>query len=232
MVRTMVKVVLALAAAGLFAFGGICIRSAIQLRAAVKEMERPLIDMPIDLSRPGEYSQEMPPVKEYFHGLALRVRIPAGTLSNRQPDQLLAGLRGEVIVNMPDGKVIHRFGFSEEDFLCPTGRDVTQGSLYFAFVDRIPQYAGEQSRLTVRVDQSGAALAGVEQTLTAAYALCGLDSLNVLILAGIGTVSVLAGLGIAIPVAVSLRKPKKVNLVQPDDPGDIQHDAEGCMGTR
>ncbi len=190
-------------------------------------MEGPLIEMPIDLSRPGEYSQEMPPVKEYFHGLALRVRTPAGALSNRQSDQFLAGLRGEVIVSMSDGKVIHRFGFSEDDFFCPAGRDVAQGFLYFAFVDRIPQYAGEQSRLTVRVDQPAAALAGVEQTLTVAYALCGLDSLNVLILAGIGTVSVLAGLGIAIPVAVSLRKPKKVIAVQPGDPGDAHRDAEG-----
>ena len=186
-------------------FGGICLKEAFAMNDVIKEMKKPLVQMPIDISKPITVSKELPPVREYFHGLGLWIELKTTEKDESVLGTLVEGIGGVVSITEADDEVIHRFTIKEDDLICYPSRQGVDKSAYIAFLERIPEFASNSSQLTIQIDQEAKKLNGVEQTLIVKYNLCGLESLNLMIVSGVGIISTLAGLGVGIPTIVSLR---------------------------
>ncbi len=206
------KICLILVATAMIVFGGICLKEAYGMNEIIKEMKEPLVQMPIDLSRPNKYSIALPPVREYFHGLVLLIQLQTAEKDESQLEQLVEGIGGVAIITEANDKVIHEFTVTEDRLMCYPSRRASEELAYISFLERIPEYASENSQLIIEIDQEAKKLDGIEQTLIVKYNLCGLESLTLLIVSGVGVVSTLIGLGIGILTIVSFRRKKKTRV--------------------
>lgn len=206
------KVFFLLVALAVFVYGGFLIVCAIKSHNVVKEMKKPLAEVTVDFSKNNGCDLLLPPVREYFHGLGLWIEIKTNEKQEKAIEQFVNGLSGSVTV-FADKDFMCKFDFSDEDFYCYPAHSSLRDSENFAyimFIESIPEYAAESSQIKITIDQPAGGLQLIEQKLLVKYKLCGCESMGVIFAYVFGAIAILIGLGIGIPLSMSLisRKPK------------------------
>jgi len=120
----------------------------------------------IDLSEPGETTAPFHQTCGISHGEALYLECDLDDEARRNPEELLKGLAGVVVLRGTDGNEIQTLEFSDE-----TIRYWNDSILLAEFA---PFRTGEYVA-TIRIDSGAPALAGKQQTIHAKYQLCGLE---------------------------------------------------------
>lgn len=182
-------------------FGTIFLVAAFQCNTKLKEMKQPLIQIPIDLSKPGQYTTTLPTVENYFHGLILMIEAKQQFSDINTLEEFAEELRGHAIIQREDGRVVGKIDLS---VCCPAFWQKPPETICFVVLETFPEYEGQNSQLLVTITQGAAKLDGIKQTLIARYNLCGLESTLVFISTAVGIALTLGGLGITVPMSIHI----------------------------
>ncbi len=196
------KTLLFLFGIALLAGGGIYLTSAVRVSKIVKKMQQPLIQFPVDFSKPGEYKEGIPSVQNYFHGLGIDLEVHSSTALPEKSKNLLEGLAGQAILSKEDGESVGRIVLSKEEFVVYDERLQSPGEVCLRSLESFPEFTDENCVLTLTVMQGVPGLRDTKQTLSLRYNLCGMESLLVLMNSVFGVVLSLAGLGITVPLFI------------------------------
>lgn len=205
MFKLMLKIIGLIIAAGLLIFGAIYLTCGYQVNLLVKDLEKPLMEMPIDLSVPGYYQKSLPPVRAYFHGLRLEANLEATEPNELVIEEFFNGLKGSAVISDPNGELIASMEVNGGVYFY--GHEA--GHLRVIFLENFREFESAESIFRLQVDSGASGLKGVRQTLSLHYNLCGCEQSARDISVMLGIVFSLVGLAIAIPVCLSFRRRKK-----------------------
>jgi len=155
----------------LLAVGAVSLRESYRKNVEVTQWHqaRP-IDIPVDLSKTGEFSGEFVQTCQISHDEALCLLVPQEVLASTRPANLLDDLRFtcQIVDQSGKQKISGKFQGS-----LPSDR-LLDGAIQIVSLSR---FNNGVYKLTLTVTQGASALRGVEQRLIARYKLCGLEEL-------------------------------------------------------
>ncbi len=202
--RPWVRIILLVLAGGLLVLAGLSLHGACRMRSLVRELEKPLAEVAVDLSSPNRYVVTLPPVRPYFHGLGLKIRLRTTEKEPARLEQLFKGFKGAGIIAEPEGKLIQAFELTDSDILGDIPQGDADGFFTVLILEPIREYKSDQSQLTLSVEEPAPGLGGIERTLIVGYNLCGMEYAAFGLYSVFAAILILAGLGIAVPVVLSL----------------------------
>ena len=166
------RIVLAVAAAGLIAAA---LYYYFESRRAFVKFERwrdePLLEAKVDFSRRGTFTGHWEQENSLAHGQRIYLTLgPEGT-AGRSPAEIMKGLKGSVRVSNSDGNEESFEQIEEKWYVeAEAGEPILLGYFYQ------PLPKGSYT-LAIEISRGARGLAGVQQTLSVRYFLCGLEML-------------------------------------------------------
>ncbi|MFZ2642882.1 MAG: hypothetical protein WA117_17945 [Verrucomicrobiia bacterium] len=164
------------------------------------EQARP-IDIPVDFSKPGQFTGGFVQTCHISHGEAICLAVPSNTVANTTWSKLLADLQFVSLIQDQSGHEITRVEFTGESL----ARDhLIDGAILLV---TFQPFENGTYRMTLTVKQGAPALRGVPQHLVARYMLCGMEKMPsfIAMVMGIGGL-VIAAVILAITACVAKRK--------------------------
>ena len=160
-------------------------------------MKKPVIEIPVDLSKSGRYEIQIPAIIRYLHfpGAIVVVKSDIDYISKDDAKRLLEGLQGKVINTDENEEVLNEIIFTNDDiFYVPYLKDSSKKTLFqiknFSLESRKP------SQLFFTITQGASKLKNAEQTFVIRYHTVGVRTRYTLIRLTVGVISAIIGLSL------------------------------------
>ena len=186
-VLTIVKVIACIIAIGLLITSGFFLHAGYVNNEILKDaIDAEPIRIKVDVSKPGVYSGDFTQTFSSSHNEYVYIENPMKEIN-------LESLRGTLEIKNLQGENVIEFNFSDTslpDYVPPTKDEY--------LVRSFRPFAKGKYKLILTVDEPVKELENTEQYLVARYGMCGLETLSVYILNGIGAILLTTGSVISI----------------------------------
>lgn len=214
------KVFVLLFSVGLLVVSCVVFNDAYNLHKTLTVMKKPVLEMAVDFSVPGEFSGKLGQVNNYFHGLNIELEIKTPETDGNAIEGFMDGVAGDITVLVDSKEIVESYSFSADDFMFNQYTSATDGFANIRLINGIKEFSSEDSQLDIVIEKGASKLKGVSQRLIVKYDLCGMESLALIFSCVVGGLSLLISLAVGIPVARSIFRKKQDTVISEEPSGN------------